>query len=149
MKHFHFFVFTLIFCCIIGCAKNLPMGGKVTFDDDQSPLTAGMVFFATDTFQARGLIQPDGTYQLGSVTQKDGLPPGTYQVYVAGASVEDPRAKPGDTTPPLQLIDAKYESSTTSGLSVNVDGSTRKFDFSVTRNPVTAAILTKHVKKTP
>jgi hypothetical protein len=69
-----------------GCGNGyISFGGKVTFEEDGSPLTQGIVVFTTDTFQAEGAIHSDGTYQLGSVSQKDGLPPGNYKVFVTGA----------------------------------------------------------------
>ena len=125
----------------IGCSENVSIRGKVTFSDDQSPLTVGMVFFDTDSYQARGLLAPDGTYELGSTGLKDGLPPGEYRVYVSGASISDPNVPPEANAPPLPLIDPKYESGLTSGLSVKVDRSTRTFDFSVDRNQATVAKL--------
>jgi hypothetical protein len=69
-----------------GCGNGyISFGGKVTFEEDGSPLTLGTVVFTTDTFQAEGAIQSNGTYQLGSISQKDGLPSGNYKVFVIGA----------------------------------------------------------------
>ena len=42
--------------------------------------------FATPTFQAKGDINPDGTFTMGSYSATDGLPPGTYTVAIIGAN---------------------------------------------------------------
>lgn len=75
-----------VFLTLAGCSKGfVPFGGKVTFEEDGSPLTRGVVVFSTDTFQAEGGIKADGTYRLGSLKINDGLPPGTYKVFLSNA----------------------------------------------------------------
>lgn len=74
----------MLFCVLAGCSNNIKFGGKVTYEDG-TPLTIGTVVFSTPTYQADGEIQPDGSYRLGSLHPKDGLPPGQYQVFVIGA----------------------------------------------------------------
>ena len=139
------FLFVVCLVPFSACSKQVPMSGKVTFSDDQSPLTCGTVFFETDTFQARGEIKPDGTYTIGTHSEKDGLPPGTYRVFVVGATVQDPSVQPGPNRPPiiLPLIDPKFETGRTSGLTVNVGPSTKRFDFSVDPNTTTKTKLEK------
>lgn len=66
----------------IGCNSKVPMGGKVTFSDNQSPLTVGQVSFRSDTVHAFGCLQPDGTYILGTNKEMDGIPKGTYRVTI-------------------------------------------------------------------
>lgn len=70
-------------CLIAGCGKNVHLGGRVTFEDG-TPLTFGKVTFATETFQAEGVIQQNGEYRLGSLHEHDGIPPGTYKVFLLG-----------------------------------------------------------------
>ncbi|HBT78592.1 MAG TPA: hypothetical protein DEB39_17100 [Planctomycetaceae bacterium] len=70
-------------CVIAGCGKNIRLGGLVTFEDG-TPVPFGKVVFATDTFQAEGELQKDGSYRLGSLNENDGLPPGTYKVFLLG-----------------------------------------------------------------
>lgn len=74
----------ILFCVLAGCSDNIKFSGKVTYEDG-TPLTVGTVIFTTPTFQADGEIQPDGSYRLGSLSPKDGLPAGMYQVFVSGA----------------------------------------------------------------
>ena len=79
------FVFLLLFVPVIttiGCSDKVPMRGKVTFSDDQSPLTAGTVMFQSDTILARGDLKPDGTYIMGTEKLTDGIPKGTYRVSI-------------------------------------------------------------------
>lgn len=118
----------LILACIVGCGKNVPLGGKVTFSDDQTPLTKGIVCFQNGGFTARGPLKEDGTYVVGSEKAADGLPPGEYQIYITGA-VEGSEMT-GDLK---RLIDKKWEDPSSSGATLNVTGSTKTHDFSVDR----------------
>ena len=124
----------LVLCIALGCSGKQPLGGKVTFSDDGSPLTKGAVFFTTATFVAQGDIKPDGTYTVGSLDLDDGIPPGEYKVYIAGA--DDVTYKDlGDRKVEVRksLIDTKYRSSEDSGLTFTVDGTTKRFDIQVDR----------------
>ena len=125
-----------------GCSDKVQLGGKVTFSDDNSPVPIGNVQFETDTFVAQGEIKPDGTYVVGSVALADGIPKGTYRVVVFAeeiTTVESPALREGDAPVTTHirkaLIDPKYNSGATSGLTFTVDGKTRKFDFQVDRAP--------------
>jgi hypothetical protein len=51
--------------------------------------------FLKEGYMARGSIQSDGSYTVGSLTENDGLPDGEYQVYIEGAEVEDPQSPSG------------------------------------------------------
>jgi len=128
------FLSLLVLICAVGCGTNVPMGGTVTFSDDGTPLTTGTVFFETDTFEARGMIQGDGTYRIGSAAEADGLPPGKYRVYIRDAH-EYVRVGAGDTVVDnvVPLIDAKYANPNMSGLEVEVTGGSARFNFTVDR----------------
>ena len=143
---------------MIGCGSNVKFGGRVTFSDDDSPLTGGMVCFQAGGFFARGEINADGNYTLGSVTASDGIPKGTYQVYLADTEkiesvdivvispekgLAEAQASTGRNpvdgsvvmggrkiTPRVAL---KYASSKTSDIQVVVDGKTKRYDFKVER----------------
>ena len=129
---------TLLSFCVLGCGNGqVGLSGKVTFSDDDSPLTVGMVCFSTDSFLARGAIQGDGTYTLGSASEKDGLPPGQYRVYVEGAvkEKEDGKNQGGGMSLPTMVtaIDPKFSAGKTSGIVADVTASTKTFDFKVDR----------------
>ena len=115
-----------------GCGGNVNLTGTVTFSDDGSPLPRGQICFTTPGFMARGEIKPDGTYVVGSITEKDGIPPGTYQVHIINSEKEVGTNREG-----LMLyedvIDQKYTSASTSELSVVVDAKTRRHDIRVER----------------
>ena len=121
----------------LGCGSDkVGLSGKVTFSDDNSPLTVGTVYFATASYEASGEIKEDGTYKVSSVSENDGLPPGDYQVYIMGAEKaisESPNAYPHIEP----LIDKRFTTKGTSGLSVKVDKSTKTYDIQVER-PVSA-----------
>ena len=83
--HTNVFTFLLLSVSVsatIGCSNKVPMRGKVTFSDDQSPLTVGTVEFQSDTVLARGDLKPDGTYVMGTEKLTDGIPKGTYRVTI-------------------------------------------------------------------
>ena len=125
---FFLFLATLM-VSVVGCGDKVPMRGKVTFSDDQTPLTVGQVSFQSDTFLARGYLKPDGTYVLGTDTEKDGLPKGTYRVSVDYAieSISSDPSNPMAPTMMRQLI-APMEPKT-----VVVDGKTKVYDIVVDR----------------
>ena len=137
---FHSQFFSLVFCLLLasffGCGKNVSMGGKVTFSDDNSPLTVGTVCFATDTFYARGKLDASGNYTLGFDQPGNGLPKGEYKVYIADATVPTGSYKTDDGEEMAiysPVIAEKYTTKGATDLKVTVDGSTRTFDFKVDR----------------
>ncbi|MDR0871634.1 MAG: hypothetical protein LBN39_12665 [Planctomycetaceae bacterium] len=124
-----------LFACLFlltGCSEKVGLSGKVTYSDDGSPLETGQVCFTTDTYFSRGNIKENGVYTLGSDKETDGLPPGTYRVYVAYAAVENGVDKNGDAIL-VPLIDQKFADGKTSGITLTVDASTKNFDFKVDR----------------
>lgn len=150
-------VILLIFLfCLSGCSSNVQLGGRVTHSDDGSPVTQGVVCFETPAFLARGAIDKDGNYQLGTKTTKDGIPKGVYQVYITGTEKVESLAdkmtftESGGYVMTSQIdtsdgstimgdrkitptIDPKYASVKTSDLNVTVDGTIKRFDFEVER----------------
>jgi hypothetical protein len=104
----------------IGCG-NPGVHGKVVFSDDQSPLQKGVVIFASANHTARGEIDKNGNYVVGSNRAKDGLPVGEYKVYITDSEIY----YPPDSGKPLyeRVIHTKYEKPETSGLVLNVKSS--------------------------
>ncbi|MDR1270884.1 MAG: hypothetical protein LBK82_15320 [Planctomycetaceae bacterium] len=132
MKNSLFFSLLLALLLLSGCSDKVGLGGKVTFSDDGSPLGTGTVCFETDTYLARGTLKADGSYVVGSLSEKDGLPAGNYRIYVSGAEKEIGQDKDGMSIME-PLIDPKFSSGSTSGLSLDVTASTKSFDFKVDR----------------
>jgi hypothetical protein len=86
-KRFSVILFAAVcFLSVIGCSNNVPLRGRV-LDQEGNPITVGMVNFVSDKGLSRAKIQPDGSYTVGTLKQSDGLPPGTYKVYVTNAEV--------------------------------------------------------------
>ena len=129
----------LLFVCLVlgsvlfgtGCLNgNVNFGGKVTFSDDGSPLTMGTVCFESPGFLARGELDKDGKYDLGSLSASDGVPKGTYQVYITGAAKGGTNDR-GELVP-IPLIDPKFTSANT-GMTVTIDGNSKSYDIKVDR----------------
>jgi len=127
------FALSLVLLISVGCSGGkVGLSGKVVYSDDKSPLPTGTVCLETDTFMARGTIGPNGTFVVGSVGEKDGLPPGKYRVFISGAekvvSVND-----NDVVTTEPLIDPKFTSGVTSGLTLDITSTTRNFNIEVDR----------------
>jgi hypothetical protein len=69
-----------------GCGSEtfFPVSGTVTYKDGK-PVTAGLVIFepVSQKTSARGEIQADGSFQLGTHRDDDGALEGEYKVLVA------------------------------------------------------------------
>ena len=120
-----------IVALLSGCGKP-KVTGTISYPDG-TPLQAGTVYFESATYSASGYVNPDGKYSLGGEKAKDGIPPGKYTIFITGAIKMDTSADsgfrtneaglsrtPGVLAPTQRLLDPKYESPTTSGLSVEV-----------------------------
>jgi hypothetical protein len=115
-------------CCLAGLclglpgcgAKLHPVKGRVHFPDG-SPLTLGRVVIdqgnaATGSW---GLIKPDGTFEMGTHTTSDGVPPGTHRVYIENAVTFPPPGHRGPFTP-KPLIHVRFTDPKRSGLTFEV-----------------------------
>ena len=112
------------------------MGGTVTYSDDGSPVTVGTVCFTTDSFYARGKLDDKGYYQLGTESAGNGIPKGTYKVYIGNSQkVTGSKSVSGGSTMPIleETIAPKFRTAGTTDITCTVDGSIRKFDFTVDR----------------
>ena len=130
MKKFALLFFALLF--VAGCGSgHVQLGGTVTFDDG-TPLTTGAVIFATEAFMASGRIDSQGNFVIGSLGVRDGLPPGTYKVYISGATEENPRADGGMWS----HIDPTYGCFSSTPLTSDIPAPRNTFDIVVPRNPI-------------
>ncbi len=117
----------------LGCGENQQLRGDIKFSDGK-PVTHGTVIFATDTFLARGEIK-DGAYTMGTLKAKDGLPPGTYNVYVAGVDKPVPPPKPGGMTTYANICADKFYSPKSSGLTCTVPAPKNRYDIVLEPHP--------------
>ncbi|MDO5310067.1 MAG: hypothetical protein Q4G03_11340 [Planctomycetia bacterium] len=139
-----------------GCNSNVQFGGRVSFSDDDSPLTTGTVVLEKDGYMARGALDENGRYQLGAEALGNGLEKGSYRVYVSGATetqrLEPTRDADGNigngyeipkNLPPgakvlgdrllTPIIAPEFCDAQTSPLSVEIDSRQKTFDFKVDR----------------
>ncbi len=131
---FGILLFTLL---VVGCGRgHHKLSGRVTYSDDNTPLERGQVCFVNDKGMARAKIQDDGQYTVGSFTEQDGLPPGTYKVYITGAEREEPGQTPTSRPTYIPLIEPKFSTAAMTEMSFVVDGSQKTFDFTVDRASV-------------
>jgi hypothetical protein len=103
--------------CDTGKLPTYRVHGKVVFADG-TPLTTGWVSFraldAQGNVTARGPIQPDGTYELSTFSERDGAVKGRHQVLVTAPVYRNVREESTGAQPPL--LDSRYSNFQTSGL---------------------------------
>ena len=122
-------LFTIGLACLFsGCSGGgVGVSGKVTLNDGD-PVPRGVVTLNSADGTFRGSIQSDGTYVI------EGVPSGTFGVSVTGAMDSMPtedgmtyddegNVVESESAEPNSLIDEKYASPDTSGLTLTVPGS--------------------------
>ncbi|MDO4585757.1 MAG: hypothetical protein Q4C95_00510 [Planctomycetia bacterium] len=144
MKHKNLFLLlTIAIVAFVGCGpNNTGLTGKVSFSDDHSPLTKGIVILDDGSHVAKGPIQPDGTFKMGFEKAGNGVPPGTYKVYIQGAvdvepeEHEDQDGKMVSSTmlsDATFLIDKKFTTRKTTDIEVTVTKEDQVLDIVVDR----------------
>jgi hypothetical protein len=122
----------LLLIVAAGCGgpTTYPVRGKVVFKDG-TPLTGGLVVFrpVDEKLQvsARGDIQPDGSFILGTYKEGDGAVPGKYQA----AITPPPRRKIREKPVERPIINPRFESYDTSGLEFEVKRQSNDFTIEV------------------
>ena len=137
MKQKIVFLVVILACGVVTGCGVAKVTGKVTFEDG-SPLTAGTVNFEAESSLMVGHLQNDGTYTLVGDGKSNGIPKGSYKVYITNATEDTDRVQ-ASSNPMTQsdrkiqrnLIADKFLSPTTSGLTCNVQGS-MTYDITVT-----------------
>lgn len=123
---------------VVGCSGRAQVTGKVTFSDG-TPLDCGVVNFANDTTICKGEInKEDGTFKMRTFKPGDGVPPGTYKVYVtetikfgdSGRQVQTGDVAFNMIGASTNLVDPKYSNPDESGLTITVKGS-MKYDITL------------------
>src|SRR5262245_44393672 len=118
---------TLALLGFCGCQSDtIPVSGKVSFKNGQ-PVTAGFVIFepVNQKVGARGEIQPDGTFQLGTHADKDGAMEGEYKVLIA------PPPLPEEGKPRPSAIHPKYRAPESTPLKFTVTRDRVKNKFNI------------------
>jgi hypothetical protein len=119
----------------IGCGGGMAqVKGKVKFKDgsDVSVLAGYTVTFESEDAKSSsiGEIGPDGTFQLSTLGQNDGAPPGKYRVVITPPGSSDP-----ERPPPKSQIPAKYFNFDTSGLTAEIKPGRNTIELEVERVP--------------
>jgi len=102
---------------VAGCGSSIhPVRGTVHFPDG-SPLSYGRVVIESDDGKTGswGITHEDGTFEMGTLTPNDGVPAGTYRVYLTNTTTPPP-ADLSVAFTPKPLVHAKYASKDTSGI---------------------------------
>jgi len=115
---------------VCGCSGKVQVHGTVKYPDG-SPLEKGTVCVGNDQVTFMGNIRADGTFSLGEIKDGDGIPPGSYKVWIANTITRnyelDKEGQPISTRKTeIVLIDPKYGSPSTSGLTFEVKSGERK-----------------------
>ena len=113
-----------------GCGGEalFAVSGRVTYKDGR-PVTAGLVIFepVSQKLSARGEIQADGSFQLGTHRDNDGALEGDYKVLVA------PPPLPEEGKPRRSAVHPRYRNLESTPLRVTVtrDRDKNKFNIEV------------------
>lgn len=132
---FGIFLFA-IFCGCGGPAYQLdtaPVSGRVTLDGE--PLTEGVIqVLPKKGRMARALIQPDGTFELSTYGDGDGVQVGTYPATVSNILRD---GMPKQSTTPTVQIPKRYARPATSGLTIDVKaGESNQVELALTTKPL-------------
>jgi hypothetical protein len=118
---------------LAGCGgvKLHPVEGIITYADG-TPMPGGgyITFTPVDEdlkFSARGIIQEDGTFKMGTHKEGDGVPEGTYRVAIVPTPPRSQRNAPPDWPP----IAKKYSNHEESGLEYTVTPGVKECKFTV------------------
>jgi|SRR5579884_110069 len=118
-----------------GCGsgnKPYPVRGRLVYDDNDQPVKELANYDVTFTSEAlgksaRGTIRQDGSFELGSLSEKDGAYPGEYVVILT-----QPHRKPervgGDP-----VVDLAYEDPARTDLKAEVKRESNEFTFRLRR----------------
>jgi hypothetical protein len=119
-----------------GCGSQgyYPVTGKLVYADNEQPakeLAGFDVMFTSEKLRktARGIIQEDGSFQLGTEKESDGAMPGEYVVTLTQPRREPERPFVGD-----RVVDIAYEDPATTDLKAEVKAQdTNEFVFKLRR----------------
>ena len=123
----------LIAISLVGCGgvKLHPVEGVITYADG-TPMPGGGVITFTPVdpemkVSARGNIQEDGTFGMGTFIEMDGVPEGTYTVAIVPTRPRAVRNAPADWPP----IDKRYSNHEESGVEFTVTAGKNEYKIIV------------------
>ncbi|WP_439623458.1 hypothetical protein [Gemmata sp.] len=125
MTHLYRPLVALAACALLvapaGCSRAVhPVKGTVRFKDG-TPLTVGRVVVDSDDGKSGswGAIRPDGTFEMGTLAPNDGVPAGTYRVYLTNTTTPPPADLSAPFTP-KPLVNTRFNDKETSGVAFEV-----------------------------
>ena len=126
----------ILLVAINGCMRSsttFPVTGTIVLANGQ-PLTGGTILFqpfGDSSLPARGYIQSDGSFQLGTFATDDGAIPGVHKVVITPAVPTEALDDPAAIARHRAVVPAQYQNlqSTPLEFTVNDDGSTNHFDI--------------------
>jgi hypothetical protein len=118
---------------LAGCGSGTyPVSGRLEYDDGQpiTELAGSSVTFTSEKLgvEARGELQQDGSFRLGTKRTNDGAPPGTYKVIVT-----QPHPAPERPVTGRPVVDLAYEDPETTPLEATVEAKSNDFTFKLKR----------------
>ena len=121
IRQYFLFLGLLVLVSCSGCGEpQIKASGTVKFEDG-SPLTCGIVVLSNSQFQYTGKIESDGSFQLGGLVEKGGLPAGSYTASIQNAMEDD-----------KLVIPVRYTSDVSSGLSFEITKESAKNPLVIT-----------------
>jgi hypothetical protein len=134
----HFIAITLLLLAA-GCGNNVRVSGKVLFEDGK-PVTRGTVRIESSTGGYSGHIKSDGSYSVGNTRDGQGIPPGTYKVYLTGSerfeSVYNSAGEATNDDVVFPQVVTKFCNSRETPLTLEVkSGGAITYDIQVERHP--------------
>jgi hypothetical protein len=142
MKNF-FPVLIVLLMLFTGCSDKVKITGQVKFDDGE-PVNFGKVVFNGKGKSFFGNISKDGHYSPGEIKDGDGVPYGTYKVWLAGTVLSEEGKEVGKGEDAVRSsdfketyrVDEKYTSAGKTDITFEVKkGGAKNLDFTVTRPP--------------
>jgi len=127
------FAGTLLLSAAAGCggAATYSVEGKVAYKNGTPMLGGGQVLFEpvdkNSKISARGIIQEDGSFRMGTFGDADGVPEGTYRVAIQPAPPRNINRPPPGWPP----IHKKYMNYAKSNLEYTVKSGTNEFNIEV------------------
>jgi hypothetical protein len=132
-------------CSSSGNIKVYPVKGRVMFAG-KPMVGGGSISFVPKNEQAGktagGIIQPDGTYVLGTYSEADGSMAGDFRVIITQQTVKEPEATPDGAPPtaaatttvaPADRIPIVYANDRESPLTAKVEPKPNEINFDLPR----------------
>ncbi|MBA4190333.1 MAG: hypothetical protein C0467_20290 [Planctomycetaceae bacterium] len=135
-RRFHYWLLVSACLLTLGCNAGTPktyrIPGRLVYDDGKPVPGATIVLQTTHDGQriaARGMVNTDGTFELTTFTDKDGVIEGEHDITIVLLPATD------SATPSKPVVAAKYSNSESSGLKFTVKPDTTEILIKVEPPP--------------